>query len=489
MHAASGGSNGNASGAIRDTGGSIGGRSRQETRREARVPAGAAAPIRRCDAMNMQGAVRQGSASVRGEVRAIRMIAPPAGLQGTLRATIDLPATAPTPFDGYRLEVNGWVHAEGHAIEAVQIMVEGECLLHLTPLMARPDVVAAFGEAPGSPFHGFRASVCALGLRGIRLEALIAGKAPIPFAEIDLAGSSTTVPVPATFLRPLSLLGLGRSGTSQAMALLGMHPGITVAGAYPFDVQAAAHWAQQLMAGLHVNPHRTTGQGMRRVPGLHPLVQAGLPAAAARWLANDAVAADIRGVHARIEQFYRLDGIGKPGAIFFAEKDPYCTSHEVLAALYPAAVRVFLIRDPRDVLCSMQAINRQRGWDGFGREYCSSDSEHVDDVARRWLALYALRQREGARAIVLRYEDMVTDPAATLRNVFAGLGLDAAPRLIAEIVRRASAPDVLRAGHATTASPFASLGRWRRDLAESHRRQLEAQVAPVLAAYGYDPAR
>lgn len=417
------------------------------------------------------------------------MIAPPAGFPGTLRAAIDMPAGAPMPLDGYRLEVNGWVHAEGHAVDAVQVLVDSDCLMHLTPLMARPDVVAAFGETQGSPCHGFRASVCVLGLRAIRLEAVIAGKPPIPFAEINLGGTSTMVPVPATFLRPLSLLGLGRSGTSQAMALLGMHPGITVAGTHPFEVQAAAHWAQQLMAGLHVNPHRTTGQGMPRVPGLHPLVQTGLPAAAIRWLANDAVAADIRAVHARIEQFYRLDGIGKPGAIFFAEKDLYCTSHAVLAALYPAAARVFLVRDPRDVLCSMQAFNRQRGWDGFGRENCSSDSEHVDEVARRWLALYALYQREGARAIVLRYEDMVTDPAATLRTVFANLGLDAAPRLVAEIVRRASAPDGLRAGHATTASPFASIGRWRRDLAESHRRQLEAHVGPVLAAFGYDPAR
>ena len=48
--------------------------------------------------------------------------------------------------------------------------------------------------------------------------------------------------------------------------------------------------------------------------------------------------------------------------------------------LYPDARELILVRDPRDMLASILAFNRRRGFDAFGREDVGTDQEYVHRI-------------------------------------------------------------------------------------------------------------
>lgn len=95
-------------------------------------------------------------------------------------------------------------------------------------------------------------------------------------------------------------------------------------------------------------------------------------------------------VHEAVEGFYRRlaasQGLAAPR--YFAEKClpghiPLLT-HE----LYPEARAIFLVRDFRDMVCSVLAFNRKRGFQAFDRERVETDEECVRVVRHRVAKLY-----------------------------------------------------------------------------------------------------
>jgi hypothetical protein len=79
----------------------------------------------------------------------------------------------------------------------------------------------------------------------------------------------------------------------------------------------------------------------------------------------------------------------------------------------------------------------------------------------------------------------VHNPHAVLERVFAHLGLDAAPGLVAGVVERASREDDQTRAHRTTSSSSASVGRWRRDLDPAQVRLIEDMMGEALEGFGY----
>ena len=90
---------------------------------------------------------------------------------------------------------------------------------------------------------------------------------------------------------------------------------------------------------------------------------------------------------------------------------------------------MILVRDFRDVVSSVLAFNRKRGYPGFGREHVDSDAEYIPrgyalkqalESSTRW-------QRAEGRRAPGRYEDLLTHPEQTLQAVFEFVGVAAAP--------------------------------------------------------------
>ena len=153
---------------------------------------------------------------------------------------------------------------------------------------------------------------------------------------------------------------------------------------------------------------------------------------------------------------------------------------------YPAANAVHVIRDGRDVVCSLL----ERGWLGAGRAGVDDANQAFGAYGRFWVEPERRREFEEAseatraawawrryvtaarvapaQTIDLRYEALVADPAAEAERVARALDADPTP---------------LQAAFAEVHAD--SIGRWRRDLTPEQLADIEAEAGPLLAELGY----
>ncbi len=159
----------------------------------------------------------------------------------------------------------------------------------------------------------------------------------------------------------------------------------------------------------------------------------------------------------------------------------------IAAAAYPQARAIHVIRDGRDVVCSLL----ERGWLADGRRGRDDAGQPYGAHPRFWVepgreaefasasparrAAWAWRRyvtaARSARAPALlevRYERLAADPRAVAGELAAFLDAPVQPLAAA-----------LAQAHG------ASVGRWRRDLSADELRQVEEEAGELLAALGY----
>jgi hypothetical protein len=153
---------------------------------------------------------------------------------------------------------------------------------------------------------------------------------------------------------------------------------------------------------------------------------------------------------------------------------------------YPSATAVHMIRDGRDVVCSLI----ERGWlrpdreggDDAGQAYGAHARFWVEPERREEFALaseatraawawrrYVTAARSAAdRTIEIRYESLTADPAAEAERV--AQALDAEPGPLREAFGKVHAD---------------SVGRWRSALTPEQVADVEAEAGDLLAELGY----
>jgi hypothetical protein len=202
----------------------------------------------------------------------------------------------------------------------------------------------------------------------------------------------------------------------------------------------------------------------------------------------------------------------------WAEKTPQNIRYlEWIMARFPQAAIVHIIRDGRDVVCSMRHHPDWRWVGGQWQKVLVPRS--TESYAKRWLAdtSAGLAWRDDPRYVEVRYEDLVSDPVAVLRSVCLGIGARVDADWLAEVGRReepdtGAPPEGGAATAATGASPgsgappgrtpeaegqtkrpdyegalsVASVGRWRVDLSADERREVMRLCGQQLQALGYE---
>jgi len=179
--------------------------------------------------------------------------------------------------------------------------------------------------------------------------------------------------------------------------------------------------------------------------------------------------------------------LGLAGHLRGVEQTPE-TSFVLRAALhaYPAARAVHIVRDGRDVVCSLL----ERGWlrherkdaDDAGLAYGAHPrfwveperAEEFRSASEARKAAWAWRRYVSAaravpdRTLELRYEELVTDPVAVARRVADYLDVD--PEPLAESLSQAF---------------DRSVGRWTKDLTPDQLADVQGEAGPLLEELGY----
>lgn len=152
---------------------------------------------------------------------------------------------------------------------------------------------------------------------------------------------------------------------------------------------------------------------------------------------------------------------------------------------YPRATVLHIIRDGRDVVCSLL----EKGWLGYRpghddarlpygphvRSWVEPErrveferSSEATRAAWAWRRYVTAARRAPAHTLTVRYEVLAADPMATAEQISRRLGIEPAPlaAALSGVHRR-------------------SVGRWRRDLTAEQVEHVEREAGALLRELGY----
>ena len=257
---------------------------------------------------------------------------------------------------------------------------------------------------------------------------------------------------------PIFIGGMPRSGTTLLRAMIDSHPDIAC-GPELRVTPAIARYSAEL--------RRSHGAVLSRYYG-----------------ADDAIVCDaFAGLINDYLQPYRR----RRGRPRLAEKTPANAFHfHEIAALFPAAKLVMLVRDARDVVASLKTMQWRDDRTGSPLEITRNSAA----AAAQWahcarLALGAYGQTRNL--LTIRYENLVADPEPELRRLFAHLGVNWCDSVLdfhmndnnRTGANEASAPQISRPLYRQ------SVGRWRTELSSADKSAIRAHANKELIALGY----
>lgn len=177
----------------------------------------------------------------------------------------------------------------------------------------------------------------------------------------------------------------------------------------------------------------------------------------------------------------------RAGRVRWAEKTPQNISvMDFIFDRFPNARFIHMIRDGRDVVCSLRKHLKLVGKDVVPVEKEGSFSNAIT----RWeRAIHTGMQfRNDSRYVELKYEDLVLEPERCLRRIFEFIGEDYEPSVLEFHRRKSPSRGVSKFPHNPRAvEPMStdSIGRWRTELTPEQRAELWDRVGKLLVQLGY----
>jgi hypothetical protein len=186
---------------------------------------------------------------------------------------------------------------------------------------------------------------------------------------------------------------------------------------------------------------------------------------------------DARAFYEKMAEYYvATQKRGQP--LYFGEKTPEHTGRLFrISRLFPKAKIIFIYRDGRDVALSLSQVP----W--------MHTNVHVNFVV--WLYYYRVLRRaqkdHGLDLYCVKYEDLVTDPAAGFQKITSFLELSYEPAVAQGLGNPDSIP--LREhswkGRALERINTDRIGTWRRELPLAQVKTLESLGGNALKSLGY----
>jgi Sulfotransferase family len=420
-------------------------------------------------------------------------------------ARVDLPVPGGVS-DAYGFDLRGWILGRSAPVKSVDALVDERQVASIPVTEQRADIAAAHPDVANASTSGFAGAIAALRLRPsfeVTLRATFVNGGRLPFASIR--GRRARLPQSeGAALQPLMLTyTIGRTGSTWLAWLLGCHPEIVSYSPFAHDARIATYWVQVLqdLSGPDSYRQQLDPQDLGRsywwlgqTSATSAHQDGPFEAQTEASLGRRSVEAMARFCETQISLFYANLGGDGGRPRYFAEKVlPYEGVPDLLTEVYGDPREVILVRDFRDVLSSILAFNRKRGYEAFGRETVRSDAEYVTDrMLPQARALLQRMRARGTDAHLVRYEDLVLQPRATLAQLLRHVGVDSSDETVMATLDRAYRETAHMSGHRTTNNQGASIGRWRSDLSPQLAELSERAFGPILTEFGYhrtvDPA-
>lgn len=181
-----------------------------------------------------------------------------------------------------------------------------------------------------------------------------------------------------------------------------------------------------------------------------------------------------------VEQPY-LAYMRRDGKQWWADKTPpYIDRIDELAAIFPGAKFIELVRDGRDVALSILTVP-------FG----DATTWHA---ARRWAHCVRVgaeqRRRRPDDVLLVRYEDLVAEPEAHVRRICEFLDIDFDPDMLR--VEETDPSKIVAHQQAWFSNLWGGINqravrRWERQMPTREQREFLAAAGPELEMHGYAP--
>jgi hypothetical protein len=399
----------------------------------------------------------------------------------------------------YAFALQGWaLGAKGESFH-VEVLHE-DVGMHQTPVsIMREDVKEQYPDVPGSDRAGFSTVVSTISLPQdfeLRVDAVSDNSGRATVGTIK----GRRRPLGSGYkpaLNSLLVTSLGRAGSSWMTLVLSCHPEVVGYRPFEYEARVGSYWLEVL---------RTLAEPASYVQTIRPELYQGhwfigdkrpspTPVQVSdsrmlQWLGRASVEDLVAFCQNRIETFYQevARTEGKTGARYFTEKGwPDRFAPRMLGELYPDGREVILVRDFRDMVCSVLGFNEKLGFASFGREHANSDEEFVTERRSDTVRLLESWRERQDTAHLVRYEDLILEPEVTLRSLFSYLDVDASEDTVRAVLDRASSSFTEgQEEHRTASSVEGSVGRWRKDLPPELIEACNQSFGDVLAEFGYE---
>lgn len=402
--------------------------------------------------------------------------------------------------DAFSVSVRGWVVPQRVEAESVEVLL-GEELVHETPVELSPQIGRRdVASSPLAENSGFYAVLGALSLPPsfeLLLRLKLADGTMIDLARISGTRASLAPDDPG--LQPaLISTPTGRTGTTWIVHLLGQHPELVAHPPFGVEPRLASYWLEVGVALSEPGSFKRTLRTQMDRPRwwLGEWSQASRDAfpdpSVERLLGRGQVLRTARFAAEQPQRFYR--GLarehGKRDPRYFVEKGPYGLRRlQLLDDMYPGLREIVVFRDPRDTVCSILSYSARRERVALVSNDPGTQTEYLETVRDSFLGLLRQTEDRPGKGLVIRYEDLVTEPAATLERILGHLGVDDSPAAVQATLDGADdRAEELASAHRTSTDTGASIGRWRTDLEPDLRARTTEIFAPVLERLGYDTA-
>jgi len=268
----------------------------------------------------------------------------------------------------------------------------------------------------------------------------------------------------------------GRSGSTLIMQLLDI-PEIAFDRVYPFENRYFTYLAH-LVTPMSGSVDPDIGWTISEMLEGDPSRYGPIPFHCASLDPGDLRIRSVRHLWQALSE--SLAGYGPTPLRYYAEK-AWRNSLELLAEAGITAKVINLVRDPRDVVASIRAMDAKRGFFGFGRTDDMSEDDYLQFiVATMRRRLGDMATAEAAHDCVLvRYEDIVSDPKRVTRDLGSWLDVE----LDAD---RSALTGPIFDLHATSSSAEQSIGKWRVLLDKREATEITRVLGTTMKRFGYE---